>query len=73
MLLAFCFDGTRSADEKLPISSVGGYSGGHSEDPKYRETVARWFQYGFTWNKSLSLRIKNSKAQKLTLCGDSLR
>ena len=27
-------------------TDVGGYGGGHAEDPKYRETVARWFQYG---------------------------
>ena len=29
-------------------TDVGGYSGGHSQDPVYRETVGRWFQYGFT-------------------------
>ena len=29
-------------------TDVGGYSGGHSQDPTYRETVGRWFQYGFT-------------------------
>lgn len=29
-------------------TDVGGYSGGHSQDPTYRETVGRWFQFGFT-------------------------
>ena len=27
-------------------TDVGGYSGGHAEDPEYHETVGRWFQYG---------------------------
>jgi len=26
----------------------GGYSGGNAEDPTYRETIVRWFQYGMT-------------------------
>jgi alpha-glucosidase (family GH31 glycosyl hydrolase) len=29
-------------------TDVGGYSGGKAEDPTYRETVGRWFQYGMT-------------------------
>ena len=29
-------------------TDVGGYRGGHAEDPTYRETIVRWFQYGMT-------------------------
>lgn len=29
-------------------TDIGGYGQGHAEDPLYRETVARWFQYGLT-------------------------
>lgn len=29
-------------------TDVGGYHGGNSQDPSYRETVTRWFQYGMT-------------------------
>eukprot|EP01043_Picozoa_sp_COSAG02_P001435 COSAG02_NODE_30_length_50867_cov_66.594331_42_plen_575_part_00 len=31
-------------------TDVGGYSGGHAEDPEYHETVGRWFQYG-EWSR----------------------
>ena len=27
---------------------MGGYHGGNAEDPTYRETIVRWFQYGMT-------------------------
>ena len=29
-------------------TDVGGYHGGNAEDPTYRETIVRWFQYGMT-------------------------
>merc|ERR1712187_385363 len=29
-------------------TDVGGYAGGKAEDPTYRETIVRWFQYGLT-------------------------
>jgi hypothetical protein len=29
-------------------TDVGGYKGGSSTDPSYREVISRWFQYGFT-------------------------
>lgn len=29
-------------------TDVGGYAGGNAEDPTYRETIVRWFQYGLT-------------------------
>merc|ERR1712232_211316 len=29
-------------------TDIGGYIGGHAEDPAYRETIVRWFQYGMT-------------------------
>ena len=29
-------------------TDIGGYNGGNAEDPMYRETIVRWFQYGFT-------------------------
>lgn len=29
-------------------TDVGGYAGGSAEDPTYRETIVRWFQYGMT-------------------------
>ena len=37
-------------------TDVGGYSGGHSQDPTYRETVGRWFQYG-TWTTAIPLHF----------------
>merc|ERR1712060_915370 len=29
-------------------TDIGGYAGGNAEDPIYRETIVRWFQYGMT-------------------------